>query len=137
MAINITLGSLALVGGGLYPFAHEAMSRNSATIGAEMLVNEVVKRQRAANADKATDKITYVYFPSTEPGRGVGLSTLGVSSPTGDYTVEAFRDKEAVLVVRAYSKPEAIRKGDVAAVMYEHRIKIAGEDGTGRWVVAP
>ncbi|MBF0561427.1 MAG: hypothetical protein HQL37_05275 [Alphaproteobacteria bacterium] len=137
ISINLTLGTLLMAGGGLYPFAEAAMNKNSAEIGAQMLAADVLRGERTANADKTPDKFAYVYFPSTDPGLTQGLMALAMSPPTGNYTVEAFQEKGYALVIRAFSKPEALAAGKVPAVIYEHRIPHAGEAGVGSWVVAP
>ena len=136
-ALSITFGALFLVAGVGYYFAEPMITVHRASV-VETLVGQVLQKQKEANTDKKAEEIKYVYFPSTPPERrDRGLDVLDLSPPTGHYTIEAFRDDKDILVIRAFTRPDVLKAGQEVAVLYEHRISKAGEDGQGSWKMKP
>lgn len=134
VAINVTVGTLALAVAALWPFADHFMTAHNSEVGVVKPLTDVVAKERQF----FDENHRYVTFSSLEADRNRGLKELALPPTDFPFTLEAFVDGDAAaLVVRGYPVSTAIAREQATAVLYEHRIITAGQDGSGRWAVAP
>ncbi|MFN3075829.1 MAG: hypothetical protein ABT940_02905 [Alphaproteobacteria bacterium] len=134
VALNLTVGTFVLAAAGVHAVGGNVMGGAGPRVAVEALVQQIVRQEK----QHMVEKDHYEYFLASDQDRVRGFAALSLTPPpAGNYAIEAFSDRDNALVVRAYTLPRAIASGEAAAVLYEHRIRIAGEDGQGRWVVGP
>lgn len=133
IGLNLTFGTAVLAIAVLFGVGGRFVVDATVKSSLENLVNEVVSEEKRY----LELKHHYIYFSPTDPDRTNGLKELSYEITLDRYTVEAFPISSTGLVVRAYPTADAIKDHKATVVLYEHRIGIAGEKGTGTWLVEP
>jgi len=128
-SINWVIGTLALIAALAYPFVNQYLVVPVTQAVGKGIVDQIAKEQR----EHFVRFEKYIYFPPSGPVFEKAMRALNRTELDPDFDIEAYADDENSLVIRATTAPSLLRKGWVGPMVYEYKIRVPGDTGSGEW----
>jgi hypothetical protein len=128
VSFNWAIGTIILLIGLIWPYLNVYMFLPAIRMEAEGTINLL------ANAERQFRDLQrpFVLFKKTEfPSNLAQKVTLPT---TRRYEYDAFIDEKGHLILRAYSKPDEVMKGNIIPGIYELSMDSVGGGDNGRWL---
>ena len=128
-SLNWVIGTLAIVAAVAFPWLHEKIILAELKLTGETTVGVIAKVEAA----KYQTRKRYIYFSSEPREFEAAMKSLEVDIEAGKFDIQAFPTEKDVLVIRAITSLDTMRKGWLPPMMYEYKINRPGETGAGKW----